>query len=385
MSGLVLNEEQQLLQKSARELFDTVAPLSELRRLRDAKDKNAFTPELWKKMAELGWTAMIVPEQYGGIDFGFSGLGVVMCEAGRTLSASPLLMTVAAGVPVLLRSASEDIKTRLLPQIAGGECTVTLALEEGLHHDPYGGDSVATGQGDKYTLSGEKRMVFDGGFADWFLVTAHCGKTKSTDANIGLFLVDGSAGGVERTALCTIDNRNVAHISFKRVPAVLLAKGQSAKVALDFALDAVRVTLAAEMLGGALESFERTVGYLKEREQFGSKIGSFQALQHRVAQLYVHLELTRSALLDAIAKVERAWDGKDKERVKEMAIAASLAKTYAGECYQRVASESVQMHGGIGMTDEFDIGFFLKRMQVAAQSFGDANFLCTRYADLVGV
>jgi acyl-CoA dehydrogenase len=377
---LILTEELRMVQKSARELFDSVAPLSEFRRLRDAQDERAYVPELWSRMAELGWPAMLIPEKYEGIDFGFGGLGVVMSEAGRSLSASPLLMSGVVGACTLLRCAPESIKTEILPKIASGENTITLAIEEGDRHQPYEiGMMSASGKSDAYSLSGEKRFVLDGGFADHIVVSAQLEK------ELALFLVNGTAKGVKREPLQTIDHRNTVHLSLKNAPARLLARAEPAKAALGYALDAGRVAIAAEMLGGAWECFDRTVAYLKEREQFGVKIGSFQALQHRAAQIYVLLELTRSVVLDASAKVEESWNSTDKEVLRQMAMAAAHAKTTANDCYLKAASEGIQMHGGIGMTDEFDIGFFIKRMQVATQSFGDSNFLRTRYADLAGI
>ena len=383
---LVLTEEQHLLQKSARELFDATAPISELRRLRDSQDAHGYVPELWTKMAELGWSAMLIPEKYQGIDFGFAGLSVIMSESGRSLSASPLLMTAAVGVSALMRAAPEAIKKEVLPKIASGEHTLTLAIEEGTTHEPFAANALsATQKAQTFTLNGTKRFVLDGGFADYIIVSASLQDGGSSKKRFALFLVDGKAKGLQRTPLVAIDHRNCADLSFKNVSASLLAQAGTAEASLDFALDVGRLAIAAEMYGAASECFDRTVKYLKEREQFGVKIGTFQALQHRAAQLYTLLELTHSVILDANAQVERAWNGDNQEARKKMALAVAHAKTYANDCFHKVSSEGIQMHGGIGMTDEFDIGFFLKRMQTAAQSFGDSHFLRARYADLAGI
>ncbi len=263
--------------------------------------------------------------------------------------------------------------------IATGELTLALALEEGHHHAPYCVATRAEKEGDQYILSGEKTFVLDGHSADQLIVVARTAGENSDQHGLSLFLVDANTEGVTRTRTKMIDSRNAARITFDNVNlpvAALLGAESEASAILDQVLDRGRICLAAEMLGGILEAFERTIDYLKEREQFGVKIGSFQALQHRAAIMYIEIELCKSVVIAALAALDEQSD--------DIAQLASHAKARVNDTYELVSNEAVQMHGGIGVTDELEIGFFLKRARVAMQALGDSAFHRDRLATLAG-
>ncbi|MDH3991799.1 MAG: acyl-CoA dehydrogenase family protein [Gammaproteobacteria bacterium] len=377
--ALVLNEEQQLLQGTAREFLGANAPVAALRELRDSRDPLGYAPALWQQMAELGWASIILPEQYGGLDFGFLGLGVVLEETGRTLTASPLLASAVVGASALLLGGSEQQKETLLPAIAAGELTTALALEETHHHRPTRIATRAERDGDEFIINGHKTFVLDGHSADKLIVVTRSSGEPPASSGLTLFLVDRDAPGVTVQRTIMADSRNAANINFDQVrvaaSAVVGALDEAWSV-LEPVLDRGRVAIAAEMMGLALEAFERTVAYLKQREQFGVLIGSFQALQHRAAQMQAELELCRSVLLQTLSAVD--------DTPEQLPMLASLAKAKLNELAKLVTNEAVQMHGGIGVTDELDIGLFLKRARVAIQVFGDTGFHKDRYATLCG-
>ena len=377
--ALVLNEEQRLLQDTSREFLNSHAPVAGLRALRDTADSVGYSTELWRQMAELGWASIILPEEYGGLDFGFTGLGVVMEETGRTLTASPLLASAVIGASAILLGGNTAQKQTLLPSIAAGEMTLALALEESHHHRPNRIATRAQADGDDFIISGSKTFVLDGHSADRLIVVARTdGETRDT-SGITLLLVEPDSEGVRRQRTTLMDSRNAANITFDRVrvsrDAIIGNPGQGWAV-LEPTLDRARVALSAEMLGSALEAFERTVAYLKEREQFGVKIGSFQALQHRAAHMQSRIELCRSVVLQALTTVD--------ESPEQLPLLASLAKAQLNELIKLVSNEAVQMHGGIGVTDDLEIGFFLKRARATMQAFGDTGFHKDRYATLCG-
>jgi len=330
-------------------------------------------------MAELGWASIILPQEYGGLDFGFTGLGVVMEETGRTLTASPLLASAVIGASAILLGGNTSQKESLLPAIAAGELTLALALEESHHHRPNRIATRAQADGDDYIITGSKTFVLDGHSADQLLVVARTDGETGDTGGISLFLVDPDSEGLRRQRTSLMDSRNAANISFDRVrvsrEAIVGEPGLGWAV-LEPTLDRARVALAAEMLGSALEAFERTVAYLKEREQFGVKIGSFQALQHRAAHMQSRIELCRSVVLQALTAVD--------ESPEQLPLLASLAKAQLNELVKLISNEAVQMHGGIGVTDELEIGFFLKRARATMQTFGDSGFHKDRYATLCG-
>jgi alkylation response protein AidB-like acyl-CoA dehydrogenase len=376
---LILSSETQMVRDTAHEFFRERAPITALRKLRDANDPDGFSRSLWREMAELGWTGFLVPEDFGGTDFGVLGLAQVMEAAGRTLAASALVSTALVGASLLAMAGSEDQKSDHLPALVSGERLFALALEEGSRHQPYRIATQAERVGERYRISGQKVFVLDGHVADELIVAARTSGGREDREGITLFLVPGDAPGVTRQRTIMIDSRNAAQVRLDNVivgaDAVLGRVGGGADV-LDRVLDRARACLAAEMLGSATEAFERTVQYLKDRKQFGVAIGSFQALKHRAAQMFCEVEVTRSAVIAACSAQD--------ENANDASALAVLAKGKANDTLDLCGNEGVQMHGGIGMTDEHEIGFFMKRARVARATFGDTGFCRDRYATLLG-
>ena len=378
---MILNDEQNMLRDSAKSFCEENAPIGQLRKLRDDDSADGFDRDTWSQMVELGWAGIPFPEEHGGLAFGYKGLGVVTEETGRTLAASPLFATVWLGGTIVNLGGSDAQKAALLPKIAAGELLLALALEESHRHDPYGVATSAQASGDGYTISGSKKFVLDGHVAEKLIVAARTSGATGDRDGISLFLVDAGADGVTVTRTKMVDSRNAANVELADVSvsgdALIGELGKGADV-LDPALDIARIGIAAEMLGSTQECFDRTVQYLKDREQFGVPIGSFQALKHRAANMFCEIELSKSCVLEALTALD---EERDREEVAKL---ASLTKAKVGETFHTVSREGIQMHGGIGMTDEFDIGFFIKRAAVTEQTFGDVNYHRNRYGELEG-
>lgn len=380
--SLVLSEDQQLLKDSAKAFVDQNAPVSVLRGLRDSKDAQGYDQNLWRQMLELGWAGMAIPEAYGGFEFGYGGLGVVLEESGRTLVSSPLIATVLLGASAINELGSDAQKSEFLPQVVSGELLLALAIDEKPHHRPCRIETSAVKSGEGYILNGCKTFVLDGHIANKLVVVARTSGAIDDEAGLSVFLVDAAAEGVSINRSWMVDSRNSAMLSLNNVKvgadALLGAEG-GAYTSLTRVLDIGRIGVAAEMLGSMQQAFEITLDYLKQREQFGVLIGSFQGLQHRAAEMYSEIELCKSAVRAALA----ALDDADKTDA-DIAEFASIAKAKLSEVATLVSNEAVQMHGGIGMTDEYDIGFYMKRARVAAAFLGDALFHRERYASLNG-
>jgi alkylation response protein AidB-like acyl-CoA dehydrogenase len=373
---LILSSEAQMVRDTAHEFFKERAPITALRKLRDTNDPDGLSRALWREMAELGWTGFLVPEDHGGTEFGVLGLAQVMEAAGRTLAASALVSTALVGASLLTTAGSAEQKAEHLPPLVAGERLFTLALEEGSRHQPHRIATKAEKHPTGYQLNGQKTFVLDGHIADVLIVAARTSGGRDDRDGITLFLVLGDAPGVTRLRTIMIDSRNAAQIRFDNVSAEVLGRVDGGADILDRVLDRARACLAAEMLGSATEAFERTVQYLKDRKQFGVAIGSFQALKHRAAQMFCEVEVTRSAVIAACSALD--------ENTNDAAALAVLAKSKANDTLDLCGNEGVQMHGGIGMTDEHEIGFFMKRARVARATFGDTGFCRDRYAALMG-
>ena len=377
--SLVLSSDAQMVRDTAMDFFLAKSPVTALRKLRDSADPDGFSRPLWQEMAELGWSGFLVPEEFGGTGFGMTGLAQVLEASGRTLAATPLIATALIGASALALAGSASQKADLLPGLVAGEKLFALALEEGPHHAPARIATTATSSAGGYVINGEKLFVLDGHVADMLVVAARTSGKRNDRAGITLFLVPADAAGITRQRNIMVDSRNAAAIRFQNVAvgaeAVLGAVDGGSDI-LEAVLDRACAGMAAEMLGSATEAFERILQYLKDRKQFGVAIGSFQVLKHRAAQMFCEIEATRSAVLAACAAID--------ERAHDAAALASLAKAKASDTLRLCGDEGVQMHGGIGMTDEHEIGFFLKRARVAEASFGNAAFHRDRYASLMG-
>jgi acyl-CoA dehydrogenase len=330
-------------------------------------------------MAEMGFAGVLVPEAHGGAGFGHVAAGLIMEAIGRNLSAAPMLSTAVLGATALVAGGTEEQQAKYLPLIAEGKRLFALAADEAARHAPAKVATTATPSGNGFKLNGVKGFVLDGHVADTLIVAARTSGDEGDSDGITLFLVDAKAPGLAVDRRSMVDSRNAARVTLNDVQvdgADVLGPVGGGFAILEKVLDAGRACLAAEMLGVSSESFDRTVDYLKQRDQFGQKIGSFQALQHRAAHLFCEVELARSATLRALV----ALDEKDDRAP----MFASLAKAKSGEVAKLATNEGVQMHGGIGMTDEFDIGFYMKRARAAQETFGDVSFHGDRLARLMG-
>jgi len=354
----VLSEEQTMLRDMAREWTSNESPVNAWRKVRDADDGTGYDASVYGEIAQMGWSGVIIPEAFGGSDFGWLSLGLVIEELGKTLTSSPLAASAAAASAIIL-GGSDEQKAKWLSGIASGEIVATLAVDEGPRHDPATiGTSVSGGK-----LSGTKAFVAEGDSAQLFVVAA-------AD---GLYLVAGDAAEVSRSRRHLTDFRSHAEVTFDGADADKLASGGADL--LDKVLDRARVLAAAEMLGMAGQAFETTLAYLKQRVQFGQVLATFQALQHRMANLFSDIELMRSAVEGGLAAIDSGGDTRQ---------AALLAKVKANEVGHLMSREMVQLHGGIGMTDEYDAGFYLKRMRVLEAMWGNTSFLRDRFATLNG-
>jgi alkylation response protein AidB-like acyl-CoA dehydrogenase len=376
---LLLTEEQSMLRDSARGLIGDRAPVAHLRKLRDTRDEAGFSRELWATFAEMGFAGLLVPEEHGGSGLGAVEAGVVMEEIGRTLMPSPFLATAVLSASALSRAGSAAQKSEYLPKIASGALLAALAIDEGAKHRPLQTALQAVRAGNGFRLNGAKAMVVDGHVADLLLVVARSAGSPGERDGLTLFLVDPKAKGVaiERTVM--VDAHNAARVSFDNVEVTadhVLGEVDGGATVLSGVLDLGRGAVASEMVGLSEEVFGRTVTYLKERKQFGKAIGEFQALQHRAAHLYIEIEITRAAVLKALQTLDADPAG--------AAAAVAVAKARAGATATRAVQEGVQMHGGMGMTDQFDIGFFMKRARVCDELLGDANYHAAQLAQLRG-
>lgn len=377
--AIVLNETQEMLRDSALAFLKERAPIAALRKLRDARDATGFSRELWAGFAELGFAGVLVPEQYGGSGLGAVEAGVIMEAIGRTLAPSPFFSTALVGAALLARLGSAAQKERLLPAIAQGRHLTALAIDEHGSHRPERQSLRASAGEGGYVLDGCKVFVVDGHVADTLIVVARTAGADDDAQGITLFLVPRDAAGVEVERTVMADATNAARIRFAgvRVPAEAVLGGVDQGAApLGEVLDLARAALASELLGVGDEAFARTLQYLKERPQFGKLIGEFQALQHRAAQLFTDLEITRALVL-------RTQQCLDEDAEPPRALVAA-AKARAGTTATLAVQEGVQMHGGIGMTDAFEIGFFMKRARTLQVLLGDANYHADRWAALRG-
>jgi alkylation response protein AidB-like acyl-CoA dehydrogenase len=373
------SEEQEMLRSSARDFLGKEAPMAYVRRMME--DETGHTPELWRKMADLGWMGLILPEAYGGSGLDFVDMVVVLEEMGRVVLPGPFFSTVILAGVAIAEGGSQKQKETNLPKIADGSLKATLAnLEPSGRWDADGIQLQAKPAGGGHTLDGTKLFVPDANVADLFVVAGRAPGTKGAEG-VSLFLVDAKAPGVTVTMLKTMDQtRKLGEVVFKGVQVggdgVLGTPGQGWKL-LDRVADRAKVGLAAEMCGGAQKVLEMSVEYAKVREQFGKPIGSFQAIQHKCANMLVEVESSKSITYYA------AWAVAND--VAEAPLAAAMAKAYTSDAYRHTAGEGIQIHGGIGFTWEHDMHIFFKRAKSSEVTFGDATWNREIVAQLIGL
>jgi alkylation response protein AidB-like acyl-CoA dehydrogenase len=369
----ILDEQRRMLRDSAQNFLAERAPVAQLRALRDRHDALGHDPALWRAFGAQGYSATLVPEAHGGLGLGVAEAGLIAEQIGHTLAASPFFSTAVLAAWLLKTAGSVDQQQRWLPRIAAADAIVALAVDEQSRHKPALLATSAARDSAGWRLDGDKRFVVDGHIADAWVVAARA------DAGTALLLVPkGTAGvSVERTVMA--DAHNAARLRFNGVHVgadALVGSLEHGAALLEGVLDVGRAVVASELLGLADQVFERTVEYLKQRKQFERALGEFQALQHRAAELFCDLELTRAIVRQAQA----ALDG----TAADAPLRVAQAKARACLTANRAVQEGVQMHGGIGMTDELEIGLFMKRARVLQELFGDAAFHMDRMALLSG-
>jgi len=377
---LALTEDQELIAKTARDFADERLPVTHMRALRDAADPTGYSEPLWKEMAELGWQGIPFPESLGGAGMGFADLVLVLEALGRNLAPEPFLANVLLGGQTLLLGGSQAQQEAILPPVLKGERTLAVAYQEpASRYDVHHVSAAASKTSEGFVLQGEKVHVLGGNAADHLIVSARTSGHLADAEGISLFLVPADVPGLTRERQTRVDSQPAAVIRLDGVQvggdALVGAEGQGGPL-LEQVVDRATVGLSAEMLGGMTAAFELTLDYLKEREQFGTRIGTFQALKHRAALVFIEIELARSTVMAAA----RAIDADDPERQKLV----SLAKARCSDAYVLAANEGVQMFGGVGMTDEYDIGLYMKRARAAELTFGDSAWHRDRWARLSG-
>ena len=373
----LLTDDQRLIQETARQfLADEGTIAKQLRHWRDTGCSDGFGTALWKQFGELGLTGICIPESAGGAGMGAVEAGLVLEEIGRNLTPSPFLTTAVAAVRALEGSALAE---RWFPGILAGETVAALAVDERKHHDPAAVALVAKRSGNGFALSGVKQFVVHGKSADVILVAARTAGSPGETEGITLFSVEKGAGGLEVENVTLADSSKAARLTLDNVEVdadAVVGEVDGGWGPLSRALNAGRAGAAAELVGVAAGASAMTFDYLKQRKQFGRLIGEFQALQHRAAHLYGEIEIARAAAMKAAELLDAGDDRAE--------LFVSVAKTKAGRVAALAVQEGVQMHGGIGMTDEHDIGLYMKREAVLAELFGNPRFHANRVAELSG-
>ncbi|CAM3267242.1 Acyl-CoA dehydrogenase [Sphingomonas antarctica] len=373
---LYLNEDQAMLLDTVKPFIAESAPVKHLRALRDTNDATGFSRDLWKQFADMGFTGIMVPEAQGGLGLGHVEAGIVLEEIGRNLTPSPMLTTAVAAVEAL--KASGKLSGEWLPRIASGDAIVALAIDEGDKHHPEMTAMKAERSGNGFKLSGGKAFVLNGHVADMLIVAARTAGAAGETDGLTLFAVPKEAGQTADPRRL-VDSSLASHVKFDGVEVdadAVIGDVDGGWAVLQKLLDAGRVGAASELLGVGGGAMDMTIDYLKQRKQFGKLIGEFQALQHRAAHLYGEMEVARATVL----KAQQLLDADDPRA--ELAVAVAKAKT--GKAVRLSVQEGVQMHGGIGMTDEYDIGLYMKRDRTLEEFFGDARFHAERVARMNG-
>ncbi len=376
--AMTLNEDQVMLRDNARSFMVGEAPIAHFRKYRDMNCTDGFSHDLWKQFAEMGFTGILIPQAEGGMGMGHIEAGIVLEEIGRNLSPSPFLTTAVAAVEAL-RAADKAMRDRWFPAILSGDAVIGIAVDESAKHNPAKIACTAQRSGNGFKLSGTKQFVVQGASADMLIVAARTAGAAGETDGLTLFAIDKDAAGLSLDAVRLVDSAMAAHVQLDGVEVTadaVIGDVDGGWDVLTKLLSAGRVGAAAEMVGVGSGAMDMTFDYLKQRKQFDRVIGEFQALQHRAAHLYGEIEGARSVVL----KAQNMLDEGHKHA--ELYVAAAKAK--AGIASNLAVREGVQMHGGMGMTDAFDIGLYMKRDRSLNEFFGDTYFHADRVAVMNG-
>ncbi len=364
---LGFTEEQEMLRTSARDFLTNECPKDLVRQM--AEDEKGYTPELWSKMAELGWMGLAFPEEYDGMGMTFFDLIILLEEMGRSCLPGPFFSTVVLGGLTLLDAGTEEQKKELLPKIANGDLIMTLALTEpSAGYDPASITVKATPDGDDYVINGTKLFVPDANVAELMVCVTRTKEGASPEEGVTLFLIDANSPGITTTLLKTIAGDKLCEVVFDnvRVPKKnIVGELDKGWPVMERIEKKATVALCAQMVGGAGATLEMSVNYAKERVQFGRPIGTFQAIQHHCANMVTDVDGSKYITYEAAWKV-----GEGLPATMEV----SMAKAWVTEAYQRVTLLGHQIHGGIGFTEEHDMPLYFKRAKAAESTFGNADW-----------
>ena len=376
--ALYLSDDQAMLKDTVAPFLLDNAPVKHLRSLRDGGDTAGYSKDLWKQFAEMGFTGILIPETHGGLGLGHVEAGIVLEEIGRNLTPSPFLTTAVAAVEAL-KAGGADLQAAWFPRIVSGDAIVAVAIDEGAKHRPAATAMVAERSGNGFRLSGKKQFVLHGHVADLVLVAARTGGSTGEESGITVFAVPKDTAGMTLEVDRLVDSALSARVTFDGVQIdadAVVGEVDAGWGPLTKLLDAGRLGASAEMVGVGSGAMDMTIAYLKQRKQFGRVIGEFQSLQHRAAHLYGEMEGARSIVI----KAQHLLDDDDPRA--GLFIAAAKAK--AGKSCNLAVREGVQMHGGMGMTDEYDVGLYMKRDRALNEFFGDSYFHADRVARMNG-
>jgi alkylation response protein AidB-like acyl-CoA dehydrogenase len=364
---LGLNEEQEMLRESARDFLQKECPKQLVRRLDESNE--GYSPELWRKMAELGWMSLVFPEKYEGSERNFLDLAILLEEMGYNIVPGPFFSTVVLGGLTILTAGSEEQKTEFLPQIARGEMILTLALTEpSASYDAVSVKTKAVARNGGYVIKGTKLFVINANVANYILCAARTKETKNPEDGITIFLVDAGSPGLECTLLKTLARDKQCEVVFDNVTvsekSIVGKRDEGWPIVKDI-LQKAAVAKCAEMVGGAQAALDMTVNYAKERVQFGRPIGSFQAIQHYCANMAMDVGGSRFVTYKAAWKVSEGLPA---------ALDAAIAKAWVSEAYGRVALLAHQIFGAIGFTMDHDIHLYYRQAKAAEMIFGGGDF-----------
>ncbi len=376
--NLTLSEEQEMLRKMARDFLVKECPRKLVRDMEE--DEKGYSPELWRKMAELGWMGLVLPEQYGGGSGSFLDLAILLEEMGRACLPGPFFSTVLLGALTLTEAGTEEQKKKYLPQVASGKAILTVALTEPSAIWTADGVSLkAARKGDGYVLSGTKLFVPDANVADWIICVARTATGKKPEDGVTLFLVDSRSPGIKCNALKTIASDRQCEVVFENVlvpAASIVGRVDQGWEVVERLLKRSAVGKCLEMVGGAQQVLEMTVQYAKDRVQFDRPIGSFQAVQHHCANMVTDVDGSR------LISYQAAWMlSEGLPCSKEIA----MAKAWVSESYRRVVVLGHQVHGGIGFTKDHDMQLYFRRAKAAELAYGDAEFHRELVANEIGI
>ena len=376
--NLDFTEEQEMLKTSARDFLTNECPKTLVRELEE--DEKGYSPDLWKKMAELGWMGLIIPEEYDGMQMQFLDLVILIEEMGRNIVPGPFFTTVVLGGQTILIGGSEEQKKELLPKLSNGELIMTMAITEpSASYGASGMNLKAQAQGDDYVLSGTKLFVENAHIADLIIVVARTKEGGKAEDGITLFLVDGKSAGLKAEIVPTIADDKLCEVTFNNVKVpkknIIGAVDKGWPIAVKVREQAA-LAKCAEMLGGADAVLEMTVAYVKDRVQYGRPIGAFQVIQHFCSNMWISVDTSRNIIYETAWKISEGIPA-------SMEVAA--AKGWLNEAYKFVAERGVQCHGAIGTTRDHDMGLYYRRAMAADLAYGDTDFQRELVAQQIGL